>query len=303
MKATITLLPFGSSSSSLQQLMSGKNSALFFSINTSSTALIPTNTTIVKVLPKSVNTTLGTELKHRNDWITANYYIYGTRSSTQTIIGKDNVNKLQVKWMLHSDFPIENLPLIVGNRGYTIDNGMRIMAFDVNTSLNLWKYDPGVASKQQQIFSHGITYDNGVIFAGTVANATLVALNATDGKLIWQSVPIGDPDLGYRTSRPPTVWNDIVIVGSALGDNPPFPAVQGKVTAFNRTNREKIWAIQTTVGPWIAGQNATINGGAATGSGDLLDPKTEIFMFLPVIHHLILMQKADLDLIYTLTLC
>jgi len=225
MKATITLLLFGSSSSSLQQLMSGKNSALFFSINTSSTALIPTNTTIVKVLPKSVNTTLGTELKHRNDWITANYYIYRTRSSTQTIIGKDNVNKLQVKWMFHSDFPIENPPLIVGNRGYTIDNGMRIMAFDVNTSLNLWKYDPGVASKQQQIFSHGITYDNGVIFAGTVANATLVALNATDGKLIWQSVPIGDLDLGYRTPEPPTLWNNIVIVGSALGNNSPFSAV------------------------------------------------------------------------------
>jgi hypothetical protein len=94
MKATITLLPLGSSSSSLQQLKSGKNSALSFSINTSSTALIPTNSTIVKVLPKSVNTTLGTELKHHNDWITANHDIYGTRSSPQAIIGKDNVNKL-----------------------------------------------------------------------------------------------------------------------------------------------------------------------------------------------------------------
>jgi len=230
MKATITLLPFGSSSSSLQQLKSGKNSTLFFSINTSSTALIPTNSIIVKVLPKSVNTTLGTELKPHNDGITANHDIYGTRTSTQTIIGKDNVNKLQVKWMFHSDFPIENLPLIVGNRGYTIDNGMRVMAFDVNTSLNLGKYDPGVASKQQQIFSRGvfsqgITYDNEIIFAGTGANATIVALNATDGKLIWQSVPIGDLDLGYRTPEPPTLWNDIVIVGSALGNNSPFSAV------------------------------------------------------------------------------
>jgi outer membrane protein assembly factor BamB len=71
---------------------------------------------------------------------------------------------------------------------------MRVMAFDVNTGLNIWKYDPGAASKQAQIFSrgvftHGITYDNGVIFAGTGANATIVAINATDGKLIWQSIP------------------------------------------------------------------------------------------------------------------
>jgi glucose dehydrogenase len=135
MKATITLLPLGSPSSSLQQLQSGKNSALSFSINTSSTASIPTNSTIVKVLLKSVNTTLGTELKHHNDWITANHDIYGTRNSPKTIIGKDNVNKLQVKWTFHSDFPIENPSLIVGNRGYTIDNGMRVMAFDVNTGI------------------------------------------------------------------------------------------------------------------------------------------------------------------------
>jgi outer membrane protein assembly factor BamB len=85
-----------------------------------------------------------------------------------------------------------------------------------------------------------MTYDNGVIF-GTGGNATVVAINATDGKLIWQSVPVGDPKMGYGTVAALTVWKDVVIVGQALGDNPPFPAVQGKLTAFNRTNGEKIW--------------------------------------------------------------
>jgi hypothetical protein len=31
--------------------------------------------------------------------------------------------------------------------------------------------------------------------------------------------------MGYGTVAAPTVWKDIVIVGQALGDNPPFPAV------------------------------------------------------------------------------
>jgi len=45
------------------------------------------------------NTDLGTEAKNTNNWITVNHDIYGTRSSNQMIINKDNkdnVGKLQV---------------------------------------------------------------------------------------------------------------------------------------------------------------------------------------------------------------
>ena len=46
-----------------------------------------------KVLPKSNNVTntidLGTEPEHKNNWITANHDIFGTRNSNQTTIGKD----------------------------------------------------------------------------------------------------------------------------------------------------------------------------------------------------------------------
>ncbi|HZA08157.1 MAG TPA: multicopper oxidase domain-containing protein, partial [Nitrososphaeraceae archaeon] len=239
---------------------------------------MPIHSKVIKVLPKSTSTTLGIESKNKDNWITANHDIYGTRSSKQTIIGKNNVNKLQVKWIFHSNFPIEVPPVIVGDRGYTIDNGMRIMAFDVNTGLNIWKYDPG-ASRLRVVgqTAHGITYDNGIIFAGTGGNATVVALNATNGKLLWQSVPVGDPTKGYRAPGPPTVWKDIVIEGNALGDNPPFPALHGVITAFNRTNGEKIWNLTTTIGSWVQGKNATINGGASTWSGGALDPKTGIF--------------------------
>jgi alcohol dehydrogenase (cytochrome c) len=271
MKASITLSSLSAAGGPVQNV----------SPSLSSTAqqqpALPLHSTVVKALPKSSNTTLGIEPEHKDNWITANHDIYGTRSSQQTIIGKNNVNKLQVKWMFHSNFPIEVPPIIVGNRGYIIDNGMRVMAFDVNTGLNLWKFDPG-ASRVRVVgqTAHGITYDNGIIFAGTGGNATTVALNATNGKLLWQSVPVGDPTKGYRAPGPPIVWKDIVIEGNALGDNPPFPALHGVLTAFNRTNGEKIWNLTTTVGSWVQGRNATINGGASTWSGGSLDPRTGI---------------------------
>jgi glucose dehydrogenase/plastocyanin len=241
---------------------------------------------IIKTLPKSISSDTGLETKNIDNWITANHDIYGTRSSNQTTLSKDNVNTLQAKWILNSEFPIENPPLIVGDRGYVQDNAMDVIAFDVNSGLNLWKFDSGNLNTQTQqlprgVFSHGLTYDNGVIFAPQGANGTAVALNATDGKLIWQSSVIGNPELGYRLPTPPILWKDYVVVGSALGDEPPFaPAAKGSITAFNRTNGEKIWNMSTVVGPWVEGKNAEINGGGTSWSGGSLDPRTGI-LYMP----------------------
>ena len=65
---------------------------------------------------KTFNSELGTESKNNNNWITVNHDMYGTRSSNQTVIKKDNVNALQVKWRLISDVQIQDPPITVGNR-------------------------------------------------------------------------------------------------------------------------------------------------------------------------------------------
>ncbi len=245
-----------------------------------------TSATAFKILSSS-KSDLGVEKANKNNWVTANHDIYGTRHSMQTTIDKNNVKDLQVKWILNSAFPMENPPLIINETGYVQNNAMQVISFDVNTGLNKWKFDPGVANQQKQtiprgVFSHGITYSDGVIFAPTGANGTVVALNSTDGKLMWQSAAIGDPTKGFRLSSIPIVWKDYVIAGSALGDEPPFaPAAKGSITAFNRTNGEKIWNISTVTGPWVEGKNATKNGGGTVWSGGSLDPSTGIF-YVPV---------------------
>jgi alcohol dehydrogenase (cytochrome c) len=244
-----------------------------------------TSATAYKLLP-STKTELGTESNNKDNWISSNHDIFGTRHSLQTTINKDNVKNLQVKWIFNTDFPIEVPPLIIGKTGYVQNNAMQVLAFDMNTGLNIWKFDPHVADQQSQaiprgVYSHGITYNDGIIFAPTGANGTLVALNATDGKLLWQSAAIGDPSKGFRLPSPPIVWKGFVIAGSALGDEPPFgPAAKGSITAFNRTDGEKIWNISTVVGPWVSGNNASENGGSTVWSGGSLDPKTGI-LYVP----------------------
>lgn len=89
------------------------------------------------------NTELGTESKNNNNWITINRDIYGTRYSNQTIINKENVANLKIKWRLINDVEIQDPPIILGNKGYVQDYSGSIMAFDADTGQVKWKIKAG----------------------------------------------------------------------------------------------------------------------------------------------------------------
>lgn len=227
---------------------------------------------------------LSTGTSNGTDWLMINHDLSMTRHSPQTDIGKDNVGQLQVKWIFNIGFPVESTPLIVGDTGYVQNNALQVIAFNLTTGLNKWKYDPNIlvnGSIPEGVATHGIAYDNGIIYAPTGPRKTILALDASDGSLVWESKPIRDSE-SYRISAAPVVWNDYVIVGSALGDEPPFtPAEKGTVTALNRADGSIVWQIPTAVGAWVEGDNAGKNGGATVWSGGALDADTGI-IYLPV---------------------
>ena len=78
------------------------------------------------------------------DWPQTNYDPMMSRSSPQTIIGKNNVANLEVKWILNTNYPIEAPALIIGNTAYVTNNALQVIAVDLNTGLSKWKFDPGV---------------------------------------------------------------------------------------------------------------------------------------------------------------
>ncbi len=227
-------------------------------------------------MSKSIISDTGFEPSHKDDWITTNHDIYYTRSSNQTEIGKTNVNKLQVKWIFNDQHYIENSPLIVGNRIYALDNGGRVLALDANTGLNLRIVDTGGTAT-----FHGMTYDHGVLFVPAGDKNTVMAINATSGKVVWES-----QELPSEVVNPPIVWKNYVIAGSAGGDIPTEKEVtQGSITALNRTNGSILWQFRTTVGAWVAGNTTNTsrqdNGGGTSWSGGSLDPVTGM-LYLPV---------------------
>jgi alcohol dehydrogenase (cytochrome c) len=224
-------------------------------------------------------TNLGTEGENKDNWITANHDVFGSRSSSQTVIDRENIDKLQVKWIFLDRHRIENPPLVVGSKLYVEDNVGDIFALDAVSGRNLWKTSTGGWG-----LMHGMTYDRGLLFAPTGHNATVIAINASSGKIIWQSVALGNGDLDYSIGTPPLLWKDYLIVGSANSGLPKsinYKGVLGNVTALNRTNGDILWNLRTAIGDWVAPNKSPPNGGATAWSGGSLDPETGA-LYIPV---------------------
>jgi alcohol dehydrogenase (cytochrome c) len=228
--------------------------------------------------PRSLDSDLDIDAKNTNNWITVNHDIYGTRHSNQTIINKDNVATLHVKWILINDHEIQEPPIIIGNKGYVQDYAGTVIAFDAGSGRVLWKVKLGNGPTM------GLTYSNAIVYAATAYNDTVVAINATDGKTIWESETLGNPKTGYNIPSFPIVWKDYVIVGSAGGGDVPngVGTVRGNITALNGTSGKIIWNLHTTTGEWVNPHSApAYNSGANDWSGGSLDPETGI-LFIPL---------------------
>jgi alcohol dehydrogenase (cytochrome c) len=221
-----------------------------------------------------------------SDWPMVNYDTSYSRNSPQTVIGKNNVNQLQVKWILNTGYAVENPPLIVGNTVYAQNNALQVIAIDLHSGLSKWKFDPGVPAASGLLprasSSHGMVYENGIIYAPTGPNGTIVALNAQDGAKIWETAPI-DVGPAWRISAPPIIWKNIIVAGSALGDEPPFGVAQkGTVTGIDKATGAKLWQTTLAVGAWVTtSPNATQNGGATTWTGGAVDMDKGV-IYLPI---------------------
>ncbi|MEN6340969.1 MAG: PQQ-binding-like beta-propeller repeat protein [Methanospirillum sp.] len=225
-----------------------------------------------------------------SDWPLVAYDAAYSRNSPQTIIGANNVAQLQPIWIFNTGFTVESPPLIVGDTAYIQNNAEQIDAVDLRTGVSKWKYDPNVTLPSgllpRATSSHGITYDNGVIYAPTGSNGTIIAVDATTGQKIWETEPI-DVGPAYRISAPPIFWNGIIVAGSALGDEPPFGVAQkGTVTGIDQKTGAKLWQTVLAVGDWVtnstnASANTSQNGGGTTWTGGAIDTETGV-VFLPI---------------------
>ena len=178
------------------------------------------------------------------DWVmpTGNYA--NTRYSELNQITAANVGKLQAAWTFSTGVlrGHEGGPLIIGDVMYVHGPFPNpVFALDLNNDGKiLWKYEPRQDPNVIPVMccdtvNRGLSYADGKLFLNQ-ADATLVALDAKTGKVVWQATN-GDPKKGETGTSAPMVVKDKVLVGISGGEF----GVPCHVTAYNLSDGKLVW--------------------------------------------------------------
>lgn len=195
-----------------------------------------------------------------------------TKYSPLNQINKATVDGLAVVWRWRSpdnditgpkNLAFEATPLMVNGTLYTSTSFSQVAAINAETGQTLWTHDPQTylaPSLPARLTHRGVAYwadgaDKRIFMA--TGDARLVSLDADTGQLDPSFGTNGEVDLRvgipriadpgkYGSRSPPMVYNDVVIVGSSIGDSvidkegPP-----GDVRAFDARTGALIWTFHT----------------------------------------------------------
>ena len=182
--------------------------------------------------------------KNPNDWVMPTGDYANQRYSALKQITAQNVRNLQVAWTFSTGVlrGHEGAPLVIGNVMYVHGPFPNpVYALDLNNEAKiLWKYEPKQDPNVIPVMccdtvNRGLAYADGKIFLHQ-ADTTLVALDAKDGKVVWQAKN-GDPSKGQTGTSAPIVVKDKVLVGISGGEF----GVQCHVTAYDLKTGKQVW--------------------------------------------------------------
>lgn len=199
----------------------------------------------------------------------------GNRHSPLTQIDRRNVAQLEIAWTYRTGefgagfaradkLAFEATPILVRDSLYLSTPTNIVIALDPATGLQRWRYDPRIdrARRYSEATSRGVsswideTADPAAacshrIIMGTL-DARLIALDGRTGRPCRDFGSGGKVNLNegvregsvgnYLVTSPPAIYRNIVIVGSAIGDNGGVEMQRGIVRAFDARSGKQLWA-------------------------------------------------------------
>jgi len=182
--------------------------------------------------------------KDPSQWVMPTGDYSDHRYSTLKQITAANVKELRPVWTFSTGVlrGHEGGPLIIGDVMYVhTPFPNKVFALDLNDSGKIiWSYEPKqdpnvIGVMCCDTVNRGVAYGDGMIFLDQ-ADATLVALDAKTGKLVW-SQKNGDASKGETGTSAPFVVKDKVLVGISGGEF----GVQGRLTAYDMKTGKLAW--------------------------------------------------------------
>jgi quinoprotein glucose dehydrogenase len=224
----------------------------------------------------------------------------GTTDSAQfsslTQINRENVDKLQVAWRFNTgETPHRCTPLVIGKVMYVVANE-GVTALDAASGQKIW-HAPGTAEQ----YLRGLVYWEDEAGANkrvvSVKDNALVALDPADGSVITSFGERGRIDLRKNLNRDPEtikrvatmtpgrVFEDLLIVGSAVGDET-YEGAPGDIRAYNLLTGDLVWTFHTIPHPGEFGydtwpEDAWMKIGAANAWSNIAIDKARGIAYVP----------------------
>jgi alcohol dehydrogenase (cytochrome c) len=196
------------------------------------------------------------------EWLTHTHDLSGTRYSGLREIDAGNVSRLRAVCTMRFGEPgnFQTGPVVYRGTMY-IGTGWITAALDAATCRPRWRHEWRHTLGDIPTY-RGVAIKDGRVIRGT-ADGYLLALDAEDGELLW-SRKIADPNRGERINMPPLIYDDLIYVGPAMGEN----AIKGWIGAFKLENGERVWRFNIVPEPgepgyetWAQPENFPLGGG------------------------------------------
>lgn len=174
------------------------------------------------------------------DWLTYNGNDSANRYSPLKQIDAANVSALKLKWIFPMEqFGLEVTPLAADGVLY-VTGPNQVFALEALTGQPLWHYSrpatPGMVGDAKLGTNRGVAILRDKVFFLT-DNAHLLALDRSDGKLVWETPLAPDSHQPYGGTMAPLIVGDTVIAGVTGADH----GIRGFVAAFKTDTGALAW--------------------------------------------------------------
>ena len=227
--------------------------------------------------PVTRNVTYQRILRARSEphnWLTYYGAYDGQRYSPLEQINTQNVRQLRPAWVFQcgsvglqagaTTYAFECAPVVVDGIMFITGWDGWAWAVDAQTGNELWRYRHAIPFDVSLCcgnVNRGVAVANNKVFMVT-QNAHVVALDATNGKPIWDKA-YGDVRAGESATVAPLIVKDLVLVGSSGGEF----GVRGHIDAFNMETGEHVWRCYTVPKPGEPGSDTWPRDGEAWARG------------------------------------
>ncbi|HLL83079.1 MAG TPA: PQQ-dependent dehydrogenase, methanol/ethanol family, partial [Longimicrobium sp.] len=182
------------------------------------------------------------------NWLTYYGAYDGQRYSTLDQINTANVRGLRPAWNFQiaplgliaspGTFSWEAAPIVVDGVMFISAWDGYVFALDAATGDPLWQYKHEIPLDVPLCcgnVNRGVAVARGKVIMAT-QNAHLVALDATNGRLVWQ-MTWADVRAGESATMAPLIVKNLVIVGSSGAEY----GVRGHIDAFDQATGNRVW--------------------------------------------------------------